>query len=94
MEKAVDAFERAIADKTYFLSDSASVDYQRAIGVVAQGTSDMTQVLDYADISGLDVASDGSMIYEDDYATQDPFYYDDGYDQTRLVSGLRRCLRW
>lgn len=87
MEKAVDAFERAIADKTYFLSDSASVDYQRAIGAVAQGTSDMTQVLDYADISGLDVASDGSMIYEDDYAAQDPFYYDDGYDQNASYPG-------
>ena len=87
MEKAVEAFERAIADKTYFLSDSASVDYQRAVGTVAQGTSDMTQVLDYADISGLDVASDGSMIYEDDYANQDPFYYDDGYDQNAAYPG-------
>ena len=87
MEKAVEAFERAIADKTYFLSDSASVDYQRAVGVVAQGTSDMTQVIDYADISGLDVASDGSMIYEDDYAAQDPFYYDEGYDQNAAYPG-------
>ncbi len=87
MEKAVEAFERAIADKTYYLSDSASVDYQRAVGVVAQGTSDMTQVIDYADISGLDVASDGSMIYEDDYAAQDPFYYDEGYDQNAAYPG-------
>ena len=31
MQKAVNAFEQAIADKTYFLSDSASVDYQRAV---------------------------------------------------------------
>ena len=41
MQKAVNAFEEAIADKTYFLSDSASVDYQRAVAAVAQGTSEM-----------------------------------------------------
>ena len=41
----------------------------------------MTQVLDLADISGLDVAADGSMISDDGYgANQDPFYYDEGYD--------------
>ena len=59
MEKAVHAFEEAIADKTYYLSDSASVDYQRAVGAVAQGTSEQnqaTQVLQLADMSGLDVA--------------------------------------
>lgn len=86
MEKAVDAFERAIADKTYFLSDSASVDYQRAVGAVAQGSSEMTQVLDLADISGLDVAADGARIYEDD-AYQDPFYYDEGYDESASYPG-------
>ena len=61
MEKAVHAFEEAIADKTYYLSDSASVDYQRAVGAVAQGTSEQnqaTQVLQLADMSGLDVAAD------------------------------------
>ena len=41
MQKACHAFEQALADKTYFLSDSASVDYQRAVGAVAQGTSDI-----------------------------------------------------
>ncbi|MDO4290364.1 MAG: tetratricopeptide repeat protein [Eggerthellaceae bacterium] len=79
MEQAVEAFERAIADKTYFLSDSASVDYQRAVGQVAQGTSEMTQVLDLSDISGLDVAADGTPLYADE-GYQDPFYYDEGYD--------------
>ena len=34
MQKAVNAFDESIADKTYFLSDSASVDYQRAIAAV------------------------------------------------------------
>ena len=45
MDEAVGAFERALADKTYFLSDSASVDYQRAIAVVSQGNADTTQAL-------------------------------------------------
>lgn len=87
MEKAVEAFERAIADKTYFLSDSASVDYQRAVGAVAQGTSDMTAVLDLADISGLDVAADGSMIADEGVDNQDPFYYDEGYDNEANFPG-------
>ena len=59
MQKAVNAFDESIADKTYFLSDSASVDYQRAIAAVAQGTSEITQVMapvaPVADMSGLDV---------------------------------------
>ncbi len=86
MDQAVDAFERAIADKTYFLSDSASVDYQRAVGAVAQGSSEATQVLDLADISGLDVSADG-MVYDDGYANQDPFYYDEGYDPNANYPG-------
>ena len=39
MQNACHAFEQALADKTYFLSDSASVDYQRAVAAVAQGTT-------------------------------------------------------
>lgn len=88
MEKAVHAFEEAIADKTYFLSDSASVDYQRAVGAVAQGTSEAsqaTQVLQLADMSGLDVAADGTAVYvdQDPYAAggQEPYYYADPYAQ-------------
>ena len=86
MEKAVHAFEEAIADKTYFLSDSASVDYQRAVGAVAQGTSEQnqaTQVLQLADMSGLDVAADGSSVYDMetyDEAAAEPFYYDEPYE--------------
>lgn len=41
MQKAVEAFEDAIADKSYFLSDSASVDYQSAIAAVSQGTMEI-----------------------------------------------------
>ena len=60
MQQAVDAFEKAIADKSYFLSASASVDYQRAIAVVSQGSGDKTQALPpvAADTSGIDVVTD------------------------------------
>ena len=88
MQKAAAAFEEAIADKTYFLSDSASVDYQRAVAAVAQGTSEITQVIaplpSSADMSGLDVAADGTAVYvdQDPYgASQDPYYYADPYAQ-------------
>ena len=84
MEKAVDAFEKAISDKTYYLSDSASVDYQRAIAAVSQGTTEMTQVLNIGDLSGLDVAADGSSVYDEAAyggEQQDPFYYDEPYAQ-------------
>ena len=37
MDNAVKAFEEALRDKTYKLSDSASVDYQRAIAAVSKG---------------------------------------------------------
>lgn len=86
MEKAVHAFEEAIADKTYFLSDSASVDYQRAVGAVAQGSSEQnqaTQVLQLADMSGLDVAADGTSVYDEavyEGDAVDPFYYDEPYE--------------
>jgi len=58
MEEAVDAFERALADRTYFLSDSASVDYQRAIAAVSHGASDTTaSIPGFADTSGFDVVT-------------------------------------
>ena len=86
MVQAVDAFERAIADKTYFLSDSASVDYQRAVAAVAQGNAENTQALPaIADMSGLDVASDGSAITEqdpyvvDEAAVSEEYYFADEY---------------
>ena len=86
MAQAVDAFERAIADKTYFLSDSASVDYQRAVAAVAQGNAENTQALPaIADMSGLDVASDGSVITEqdpyvvDEEAVSEDYYFADQY---------------
>ncbi len=87
MQKAVNAFETAIADKTYFLSDSASVDYQRAVGAVAQGSAEISQALPAADMSGLDVAADGTQMYSDPDATAiiDPSYY---YDQEEYVEGM------
>lgn len=87
MQKAVNAFEQSLADKRYFLSDSASVDYQRAIASVSQGTSEITQVIPAigADMSGLDVAADGGSVYaeQDPYADvqQDPYYFADPYAQ-------------
>ncbi len=89
MQKAVDAFERALADKTYFLNDAASVDYQRAVGAVAQGTQVMepvkpgetagiTGAMD--DLSGLDVPADGTPAYDANAAyEQNPYYYQEQY---------------
>lgn len=73
MEEAVEAFERAIADGTYILSDSASVDYQRALNAVAQSRALETA----GDMSGLDVSATGDGLYEVD---NDPFFYDEEYD--------------
>ena len=88
MQQAVDAFEHAIADKTYFLSDSASVDYQRAVAAVAQGNAESTQALPaLADMSGLDVTSDGMAIPEqdpyvvDEAAVSEDYYFADQYNK-------------
>lgn len=84
MEEAVDAFEKAISDRTYFLSDSASVDYQRAIAFVAQGNAESTQAIPgLADTSGLDML-DGSMIdNQDPYVVageaDEDYYFADQY---------------
>ena len=87
MQKAVNAFEEALADKTYFLSDSANVDYQRAVGAVASGAAESTAAMTpvSADMSGLDISADGTPVYtEDEYAysdEQDIYYLDDPYDE-------------
>lgn len=87
MQKAVNSFEQAIADQTYFLSDSASVDYQRAIAVVAQGMAEPTQALPVvtADMSGLDVTADGAPVRDERdpcaVGSKDPYFCVDGYDQ-------------
>ncbi len=78
MQKAVDAFENALADKTYLLSDSASVDYQRAVAAVAQGGKT-------ADTSGVDVSSE-IVLYEGE-EDDDPFFYDDGIDDPTKQPG-------
>lgn len=89
MQNAVNAFESAIADKTYFLSASASVDYQRAIAAVSQGTDELTQSLPpvAADTSGIDVVTTDEEIYPNDqeaYAPApqqptSPYYMADAY---------------
>lgn len=88
MQQAMNAFEEALADKTYFLSDSASVDYGRAAQAVATGTAAMKPIVadePENDMSGLDVAADGAPLRQDtgayDQPTQafdvysDPQYY-------------------
>ena len=91
MEQAVSAFERAIADKTYYLSDSASVDYQRAIAAISTGNSDSTQALPPVDMSGLDVLSDTTAVTSpsttseqepyviDEQAVSEDYYFADQY---------------
>lgn len=80
---AVTAFETALADKTYFLSDSASVDYQRAIAAISTAsTAEITGTLAPvdADMSGLDVSADGTPVYPgEDIAGFDPNYYTEDY---------------
>lgn len=77
MKKAVDAFELALADKTYFLSDAATIDYQRAIAAVSQGTDqlrptkvDLGGYQEESDVSGLDTLA------EDGTAMLDPIVYE------------------
>lgn len=53
MQKAVEAFEESLKDKSYVLSDSASVDYQGAVEFVSKGQ-------DTVDVEGIDSDS-GSM---------------------------------
>ena len=93
MQKAVNAFEEALADGTYYLSDSASVDYQRAIASISQGTAELTQIIPAAaDMSGLDVTATGEPVaayleneqpyyaQESAYYEDDPYYYPDATD--------------
>ena len=83
MQKAVNAFEEAIADQSYFLSDSASVDYQRAIAAVAQGTASITQVQAPVSASaGLDEMADEGAYDKDPYAYSDDYGAYGGYGQS------------
>ena len=61
MNKAVRAFESALADKTYVFNDAANVDYQRAVSAVAAGATDEVEQPQEPmnDLSGLDVSGDG-----------------------------------
>ena len=89
MQQAVDYFERALEDKTYFLSASASVDYQRAVAAVSQGNADTTQSIPaLVDTSGLDVVGeDGLPTAEpepyvvDEHAVSDEYYFADQYEK-------------
>lgn len=65
-QQAISAFENALADKTYFLNDAASVDYQRAISLVSTGTAVLQGVKEQTavDTSGLDVPATDSPEYQ------------------------------
>lgn len=87
MQQAVDAFEQALADKTYFLNDAASVDYQRAIGAVAQGTAVIEPVTTASgsapqnDLSGLDKSGDGVPVpVESEDEAVNPYFYSETYN--------------
>lgn len=74
MNKAVRAFESALADKTYVFNDAANVDYQRAVSAVAAGATDeVEQTLDSLnDLSGLDVSGDGVPVAYNDASDVQP----------------------
>lgn len=106
MQKAVNAFEMALADKTYYLNYAASVDYQRAVGAVSQGTQVMDPITPGTtpgvtgalnDMSGLDVPADGTPQYFDtsvDQAEENPYYMTDAYNvQDNYTSSDDRFLR-
>ncbi len=78
MVEAVNAFEAATMGGNYFLSDSASVDYQRALSAVAKDAAQIPMA--DTDLSGLDVTGNISGIPE-----EDPFFYDTGYDEAAVA---------
>ena len=72
-QKAVSAFEQALADKTYFLNNAASVDYQQAIAQVSTGTSQKEEAASTGkiDMSGLDVPASDTPEYQEDAKPED-----------------------
>jgi hypothetical protein len=83
IHEAADAFERAIADGTYSLSDSASVDYQRAVNVISHEAAAVEAAAEQ-DLSGLDVLASGIAM---EPAEDDPFFYDEGYEDAEQLPG-------
>lgn len=72
-QQAISAFETALADKTYYLNDAASVDYQQAIALVSTGTAVIRdlKVEPALDISGIDVPASDSPEYDDEMDRDD-----------------------
>jgi len=89
MQEAVDAFEKAMEDKSYLLNDSASVDYQTAVAALS-GRNSLSGSLEpvNADMSGLDVLTEPTPgytgpIYPDNDPNDpgdDPYYYPENYE--------------
>lgn len=83
MPEALAAFEAATSDGTYELSDSADVDYQRALSEVQKANG----VVDPAatggvDMSGLDVAATAP-----DQTGEQPFFYDSEVENQQQFPG-------
>ncbi len=76
MAEAVEAFGLATADATYVLSDSASVDYQKALSEVAREEA-AAEAVSAADTSGLDILADGTLATTE----QNPFFYDEELEE-------------
>ncbi len=75
MREAVDAFGLATADATYVLSDSASVDYQKALSEVAKLNA-AAEAAAVGDTSGFDILVDGTPASSSP-ANDNPFFYDE-----------------
>lgn len=73
-QKAVNAFEQSLADKTYFLNDAASVDYQQAIAQVSTGATvkDDLGMSGKVDMSGLDVPAADAPEYQEEPSGEEP----------------------
>lgn len=68
-QQAINAFENALADKSYYLNDAASVDYQQAIAMVSTGTAIIRdlKIEPAQDISGIDVPASDEAEYDGMY---------------------------
>lgn len=72
MSNAVKAFEESLRDLTYQLSDSASVDYQRAIASVSKGQNDVEPMI-YNDVASSSfMQPDPQQAFADD-VTPEPY---------------------
>lgn len=82
MAEALAAFEAALSDGTYELSDSAEVDYQRALGDVNKAAGSDPSLAN-TDMSGLDVSAQAP----DQTSEGQPFFYDNEVENQAQFPG-------